>query len=166
LSPREAEAAPSTGAVGAITERLNELVERTRSITALLISHEGSSIAEAGNTASLNTTALAALIAGMFTATREIARMVGEHQFSILLNQGESRHIQISLVGDHALMVVVFEDYASIGRVRFEARRLGLEIQTLLDTRLSEQVIREDISLPQFKQYALNLIDRIFVTKA
>ena len=85
---------------------LQEFVQRSNAITALLITKEGTSICEAGDCGYLNTTAMAALIAGMFTATREVAKMVGEDQFSILLQQGEHRHIHISLVTDSVMMVV------------------------------------------------------------
>ena len=101
-------------------------------------------------------------VAGMFSATREVARMVGEKQFSILLQQGEKRHIHISLVTDSTMMVIVFEDYKKIGKVRFEARRAG---ELLFDKfRSDSSETRDDISVPQFKEYALNLIDQIFTT--
>jgi len=144
---------------------LSRLVEKAEAMTALLITKEGSNLAEAGDTTYLNTTAVAALIAGMFTATREVARMVGERQFSILLQQGENRHIHISLVTNEVMMVVVFEDYQRIGRVRHEARRVGAEVTELLLERRDTEVARDEISVPEFKEYALNLIDRIFVTK-
>jgi len=138
---------------------LYDLVNASGALTALLISKEGHALAEAGDTSYLNTTAMAALIAGMFSATREVARMVGEQQFSILLQQGESRHIHISLVTDSFMMVVVFEDYQRIGRVRHEARKTGDKLLQLLT---SGQRRADDISVPEFKEYALNLIDRIF----
>ena len=79
---------------------LSQLVERSGALTTLLITKDGVSIEESGDTSYLNTSAMAALIAGMFSATREVARLVGEEQFSILLQQGENRHIHISLVHD------------------------------------------------------------------
>lgn len=146
--------------VGVQTE-LYDLVNASGALTALLISKEGHAIAEAGDTSYLNTTAMAALVAGMFSATREVARMVGEQQFSILLQQGENRHIHISLVTDSVMMVIVFEDYQRIGRVRHEARKAGDKIIKQLVTRNSPGT-NEEISVPEFKEYALNLIDRIF----
>lgn len=146
---------------------LYDLVNDSGALTALLITKEGHAMAEAGDTSYLNTTAMAALIAGMFSATREVARMVGEQQFSILLQQGSSRHIHISLVTDSVMMVVVFEDYQRIGRVRHEARKTGDKLIGMLRaaaTRDAHQVAGE-ISVPEFKEYALNLIDRIFTAK-
>jgi predicted regulator of Ras-like GTPase activity (Roadblock/LC7/MglB family) len=143
-------------------ELLGSLVSRSGAITALLISKEGNSVAEAGDVTYLNTTAMAALVAGMFSATREVARMVGEQQFSILLQQGESRHIHISVVNDTDMMVVVFDDYQRIGRVRHEARKVGEELAYLRAPGRDSNAARDELSVPQFKEYALNLIDRIF----
>ncbi len=144
---------------------LTRLVSKSGAITALLITKEGTMLTEAGDTSYLNTTALAALVAGMFTATREVARMVGEKQFSILLQQGETRHIHVSLVVDSVMMVIVFEDYQIIGRVRHTARRTSDKLVPLLDRDDSRRA-KAEIEVPQFKEYALNLIDRIFVDKA
>ncbi|MBD3278642.1 MAG: hypothetical protein GF388_10100 [Candidatus Aegiribacteria sp.] len=147
-----------------INELLYKLVERSSAITALLISREGVCVSKAGNTESLNSTALAALVAGMFAATREVANIVGEEQFSILLQQGEKRHIHISLIGQRFMMVVVFEDYRRIGRVRHEARSAGPELIRILERKKeTDKEDSGDISVPEFREYALNLIDRIFV---
>lgn len=148
----------------AIKDILSKLVKRSEAITALLISREGVCISKAGNVETLNSTALAALVAGMFSATREVANIVGEEQFSILLQQGEKRHIHISLIGQRNMMIVVFEDYRRIGRVRHEARTIGPDLVRILESR--EKYKKEDsgdISVPEFREYALNLIDRIFV---
>jgi predicted regulator of Ras-like GTPase activity (Roadblock/LC7/MglB family) len=143
---------------------LSELVQKSGALTTMLITREGVSIEEAGDTSYLNTTAMAALVAGMFSATREVARLVGEEQFSILLQQGENRHIHISLVHDSKMMVVVFEDYQRIGLVRHEARKAGEAISMVL-SRGNKPEDEGEIATPQFKEYALNLIDRIFETK-
>lgn len=146
-------------------DTLSNLVRKSSALTGMLISKEGTSIAEAGDTSFLNTTAMAALIAGMFSATREVARMVGEEHFSILLQQGKNRHIHISLVTDSLMMVVVFEDYQRIGRVRHESRKAGDALVEIITKRHQQQQDQDEaLEAPQFKEFALNLIDRIFTT--
>ncbi len=144
---------------------LRELLDRSGAMTGLLVSKDGVSVVESGDTSYLNTTAMAALVAGMFAATREVARMVGEDQFSMLLQQGENRHIHISLVSDSKMMVVVFEGYERIGRVRHEARRTGIEISKMLSAPVARGPEPAKIATTQFKEYALNAIDRIFQTR-
>lgn len=147
-----------------IDDTLSELVQNTEALTALLISRHGICLGQGGVGTKLNSTALAALVAGMFSATREVANIVGEEQFSILLQQGEKRHIHISLIGEKSMMVIVFENYSRIGRVRLEAKRCSSTLVRLLkkDKEDQKEAI-QDISIPDFKEYALNLIDRIFV---
>lgn len=70
-------------------EILSSLIKEAGALTVLLITRQGITVAAAGNTSYLNTTAMAALVAGMFSATKEVARIVGEPQFSILLQQGK-----------------------------------------------------------------------------
>jgi predicted regulator of Ras-like GTPase activity (Roadblock/LC7/MglB family) len=149
---------------GEINGILDDLVERTEAITALVISRQGICLGQAGTAASLNSTALAALVAGMFSATKEVANIVGEDQFSILLQQGEKRHIHISLIGSRSMMVIVFEDYSRIGKVRFAARKAAGDLLRAIEhgQRRSDQAV-ESLSVPDFKEYAMNLIDRIFV---
>ncbi len=149
---------------GDVKQLLSALIEKSGALTAMLITKEGISITEAGDTSYLNTTAMAALVAAMFSATREVARMVGEKHFSILLQQGENRHIHISLVHDSKMMVIVFEDYQRIGMVRLEARRTGEALNRALARHETPKNAGE-IATPEFKEYALNLIDRIFETK-
>jgi predicted regulator of Ras-like GTPase activity (Roadblock/LC7/MglB family) len=142
---------------------LNTLLKESSARTVLLISKEGVCIDETGDTSYINTTALGALVAGMFSATREVARMVGEDQFSILLQQGEKRHIHVSLLAQSFMMVVIFEDLQAIGRVRYESNKVAEKVVHCLrrDPRDGGRDA-EQLSVPDFREYALNLIDRIF----
>jgi len=150
---------------GSIASVLSSLLERSNALTALLVTKEGISIAHAGDISYLNATAMAALVAGMFSATREVARMVGEKQFSMLLQQGENRHIHISLINEAVMMVLIFDDYQRIGLVRHEARSAGKILAELLSRDGREERTPADLVTSQFKEYALNLIDQIFDIK-
>jgi predicted regulator of Ras-like GTPase activity (Roadblock/LC7/MglB family) len=153
------------GNTGELRRLLGELLARSGALTGLLVSKDGVSVAESGDISYLSTTAMAALVAGMFSATREVARMVGEEQFSMLLQQGENRHIHISLIQDSKMMVVIFEGYERIGRVRHEARRIAGEIAKVLSAQEQPSPHTDKIGTTQFKEYALNAIDRIFQTR-
>jgi predicted regulator of Ras-like GTPase activity (Roadblock/LC7/MglB family) len=143
---------------------LEGLVLETQSVTALLISREGICLSKAGLTESLNSTALAALVAGMFAATREVANIVGEEHFSILLQQGEKRNIHISLIGERSMLVVVFEDNSRIGLVRMATRRSATALYAILNKKPDDSAVmaRESLSMPAFREYAMNLVDQIF----
>ena len=147
-----------------IDDVLSQLVQDTEALTALLISRHGICLGQSGNGTKLNATALAALVAGMFSATKEVANIVGEEQFSILLQQGKKRHIHISLIGNKSMMVIVFENYSRIGRVRLAAKKASRPLVELLnENRAKAEDAAQDLSIPDFKEYALNLIDQIFI---
>jgi predicted regulator of Ras-like GTPase activity (Roadblock/LC7/MglB family) len=150
------------GAEDFVKGALAGVVEDSGAITAMLITKEGVLLAAAGKTSSLNTAAMAALVAGMYSATREVARMVGEKQFSILLQQGETRHLHISLVTDVVMMVVVFEDYTRIGRVRYAVRKATEDLAPYLVSSEDVQRARDELAVDTFKAGTLRLIDRIF----
>jgi predicted regulator of Ras-like GTPase activity (Roadblock/LC7/MglB family) len=143
---------------------LKEMIGSSGALTSLLLTKQGIPVADAGDTSYLNVTAMGALVAGMFSATHEVARMVGENHFSILLQQGEIRHIHISLVDDSHMMVVIFEELMRIGLVRHEAKNAGIKLARALMDR-SGGMDAPQISTPRFRELALNLIDRIFETK-
>jgi predicted regulator of Ras-like GTPase activity (Roadblock/LC7/MglB family) len=156
-----------TNGNGALTDSpysriLNKLVVDSQALTALLISKQGIVVACAGETSYFNPTSMAALVAGMFTATREVARMVGEDQFSILLQQGEVRHLHISLVTGASMMMIVFEDNNRIGLIRHCAKKAADQLGDLAQQSAVGPEQTQDFSLPKFKEYAFNLIDRIF----
>lgn len=142
---------------------LEEFVPAAGAINALIITRDGTRIAEGGNVAGVNTTALAALVAAMFSATREVARMVGEDHFSLILQQGEKRHIHISLINEATMMLVVFEDYQRIGRVRLEAKKVAEKVAANLAAR--RPVTKADVDAPVFREYALGLIDALFTER-
>jgi len=146
-----------------ILDTLEGLIKTSEATTALLITKDGAVMSVAGDTSYLDTTAMAALVAGMFSATREVARMVGERQFSILLQQGENRHIHIGLTATTAMLVVVFEEYMRIGKVRFEARKTSEKLASMLASSRDPELVRDDISMVDFKEVAFHRIDRIFL---
>jgi len=154
---------PNVKARSLVDDTLADLLQESRALTVMLVTKQGTEAAQAGAVAYLNTTAMAALVAGMFSATREVARMVGENQFSILLQQGERRHIHVSLVTPDMMMVIVFEDQNRIGMIRHAARKAGEKLACLLPEGRDREKASSQISLPEFREYALNLIDRIFM---
>jgi len=52
--------------------------------------------AQSGNTGSLDLSILSALAAGSFAATHELARRLGESEFSALYHEGHGHHILMS----------------------------------------------------------------------
>ena len=66
---------------------------------------------------------ISALVAGSSAATKEMARLLGEEEFTAMFHQGERDNIQLSLVGDRALLTILFDDRTAVGMVHLYAGR-------------------------------------------
>jgi len=94
----------------------------------LILGKSGHLISVRGVTEMMDTTSLSALAAGAFASTREIARLVGEPEFSVLFHQGRREHIHVSIVDDETLLMAIFDDRTTIGMVRLYAKQAGEQI--------------------------------------
>lgn len=119
--------------VAAIDQILRKFLSAAQAKCALLVDKDGHLVTQAGFTRAFDTTSLAALVAGAFASTKEMARILGEVEFSVIFHQGKNEHIHISLVSERSLMVIVFDDRTTIGMVRLYAEGLAKEVGRVLD---------------------------------
>ncbi len=121
------------GALEKLEQALDDLLEKSHAESALLISRDdGSLVSARGFVSSLDTTSLAALAAAAFASGRELARLIGETEFSVLFHQGKQEHIHVNLAGEHTLLMVLFNDLTTVGMVRICARECGARIEKIL----------------------------------
>ncbi|KPL00613.1 MAG: hypothetical protein AMJ90_08040 [candidate division Zixibacteria bacterium SM23_73_2] len=145
-----------------INQALQKLIKGAEAKCALLVDKDGYLITRQGFTHTLDTTALAALLAGSFASTKEIARLVGEPEFSVLFHQGKRDHIHLTLVGERTILAVIFDDRTTIGMVRLYAKEIGESIVSILSL-TKESKEEENLSLgSEFTQSAENKLDDIF----
>ncbi len=146
-----------------IETRISAMLKGCEAKCALLVDKDGHLITRLGFTHSLDTTALAALLAGSFASTREIARLVGEDEFSVLFHQGQKDHIHMSLVGERSILVVVFDDRTTIGMVRLYAKDTAKELARVFDEIAANQVEGVQAGIPDgFASIAEDKLDDIF----
>ncbi len=122
-----------------IEKILRRLIKDAQAKCVLLVDKDGHLITRQGFTQSLDTTALAALLAGSFASTREIARLVGEPEFSVLFHQGKKDHIHISLVGERTILAVIFDDRTTIGMIRLYAKQVSENLNQVLSLEKQEE---------------------------
>ena len=97
---------------------------------------------------------VSALGAGVFAATHELARLMGEEEFSTVLHQGADRSLLICAAGDDSLLLVTFPSRSNLGLIKLyapataSAIRIGLEQVSarglLVDSEDRSFVLRED----------------------
>jgi predicted regulator of Ras-like GTPase activity (Roadblock/LC7/MglB family) len=142
---------------------ISKMLKGAEAKCALLVDKDGHLITRQGFTHSLDTTALAALLAGSFASTKEIARLVGEPEFSVLFHQGKKDHIHMSLVGERSILVVIFDDRTTIGMVRLYAKETAVELTKIFDQIKSETKTQADSAVsPEFTAMAQDKLDDIF----
>ena len=116
-----------------IRQALQRLLEDASAKLVFLVDKNGQQIAAVGDMSSLDTTSLASLTAGNVAATDGLARLIGEKEFSILFHEGEKDTIHLSIVARRVILVVIFDDRASLGLVRLRVRRATAELEAVFD---------------------------------
>jgi len=112
-----------------INQVLDRLLELSEARCALLVDKEGHLITKRGETTvTLDDESISALVAGSFAATKEMASLRGDEEFSVLCHQGAKDSIQLTLVADRALLAIIFDDRTTIGMVRLYASETSIKI--------------------------------------
>lgn len=93
----------------------------------LLVEKSGQAIASVGEQNPF-AIPLAALVAGAFSSTREIARMLGEKEFQSMFQQGKDAHIFISLLPSQDILAVVFDENSTVGIVKMRSKQASQEL--------------------------------------
>jgi predicted regulator of Ras-like GTPase activity (Roadblock/LC7/MglB family) len=138
--------------VDRINEVLEKFLEASQARCALLIDLEGHLVSAKGFVGDLDTTSIAALVAGSFASTREVARKLGETEFSVLFHQGSNENIHISLIAERALAVMLFDDRTTIGMVRLYAQQVADDLGTILEEMAARQSSGEGGDAPRLSQ--------------
>ncbi|MEE8576158.1 MAG: roadblock/LC7 domain-containing protein [candidate division Zixibacteria bacterium] len=145
-----------------IDAHLSKLIKGAEAKCALLVDKDGHLITRKGFTHSLDTTALGALLAGSFASTKEIAKLVGEPEFSVLFHQGKKDHIHMSIVGERSILVVIFDDRTTIGMVRLYSKETAQDLAAVFEE-LKTQTRSGENSIPNdFADVAGDRLDDIF----
>ena len=115
-----------------LDSELDTFLELSSARCALLIDKEGHLVTRRGEAVGTSMEAIAALVAGSFAATKEMARLLGESEFTVMFHQGARDSIQLQLVGNRTLMAVLFDERTNMGLVRFYAQEASQHIETVL----------------------------------
>lgn len=114
--------------VAEIDDSLATYLEQSEASLAIVIDKGGNILSQQGDLDIGDAVIVAALAAGSFAATKELARRIGEQEFSALYNQGAKSHIFMQAVDDDTILVTVFGGNTTIGLVRFYSTRTSQQL--------------------------------------
>ena len=149
-----------------IRQALQRLFQDASAKLVFLVDKNGQQIAAVGDMNSVDTTSLASLTAGNVAATDGLARLIGEKEFSILFHEGEKDNIHISIVARRVILVVIFDERASLGLVRLRVRRATTELEAVFEE-IAGKIESEKLTLAAeldapFSEITDDDIDRLF----
>ncbi len=153
----------SESELGNIARVLGRLTMDTSASHVLLLDKSGQLIASQGPTGQRDVIALGALLAGAFSSSRQVAEILGEKDFRNILQQGVHESIYTSLIGEHWLLVVVFDKQTHVGLVKVLARKAAEELERVLDrVRTGGGQAKDAVINVQFRDSVANTIDLLF----
>jgi predicted regulator of Ras-like GTPase activity (Roadblock/LC7/MglB family) len=130
---------------------LSKLQHVTGSHFVALISTSGQPITVCPPDAQSDTLSLAALAAGSFAATRQLAEVLREREFTLLFHEGKESNLHVMQVTDQILMLLTFGHDTQVGLVRlYTTRALGVLkpiFERAEDSEGGEQMFDHDYSL-------------------
>ena len=128
----------------AIEQRLVDFLGKSEAQWSALVDKGGNLFAQSGDTGNLDLSILSALAAGSFAATHELAKRLGESEFSALYHEGLGQHILMSALHHECLLVTIFGEKTNIGLVRFYAQ----QVTTTLNVALKQASDKEATASP------------------
>jgi predicted regulator of Ras-like GTPase activity (Roadblock/LC7/MglB family) len=101
---------------------LSSFLSESNARTALIVDRTGQMVSTAGETPAFDATAFASLTAADFSANDQLARMLGETEFGALFHQGERESMYLADIAKRVILVVLFDQRATLGLVKLKAR--------------------------------------------
>jgi len=114
--------------VAGITVILRQLLIRSEASGCMVCDFSGFVLVQEGFGA-YDPVLISALGAGVFAATRELARLLGENEFSAVIHQGERRSLLICAINRDVLLTVIFSDTSNLGLVKLYSKVAVAELQ-------------------------------------
>jgi len=122
----------SKEAINSIIAILDEDLLRAGADCVLLVDRSGNLIVNRGDPANLDVVALAALSAANFGATAEIAKLIGEDDFTLLFHKGKNENIHFTKVGRGFILITLFGKDVSLGVIRLKTAKVTEDLLPIL----------------------------------
>lgn len=131
----------------ALENQLAAFLQKSESNWSAIVDKGGNLFVQSGDTGDLDLSILCALAAGSFAATHELAKRLGETDFSALYQEGQNMSILMMALEHECLLIVVFGQQTNIGLVRFYAHQLTQVVNQGLRTAYQSSLSAEPLQV-------------------
>lgn len=145
-----------------IDRLLAEFLRLSGAKCALLIDKDGHLVTKRGELRTVDIDTISALVAGSFAATKEMARLLGEDEFTAMFHQGQRDNIQLSLVGDRTLLTILFDDRTTVGMVRLYAGETAKKLAEIYTDAINREPAGDTGLNDEYGTDAKKTLDKLF----
>lgn len=117
----------------AINNVLDDLLASSKSRNVILIDRTGQLVTQCGPDVEFDLTSFASLCAADFEANYQLARLIGEEDFSSLFHQGARDSMYLAKINRGVVLVVLFNKDATLGLVRLRVKRAVTELDAIIE---------------------------------
>jgi predicted regulator of Ras-like GTPase activity (Roadblock/LC7/MglB family) len=116
----------------AISTTLQELLKNSNATSVLLLDKTGQLISSVGEELRFDLHSFASLCAADFEANAQLAKLIGEQDFSTLYHQGSNESMYLSRVERDIILVVLFDKKTTLGLVRLRTKKAVEGLATVI----------------------------------
>jgi predicted regulator of Ras-like GTPase activity (Roadblock/LC7/MglB family) len=146
-----------------VGDALLDLIRKTRAQAVIFADMDGYPIVHRGNIDDMQISTLTALAAGSFSATSEMAKMVGEKdRFRFLYHEGERSNLYLSTVGESHLIIVAFDATVALGMIRIFTNLTVTKLNNMLDEIRAENKEATEFLDLEFRSLLSQELDKSF----
>lgn len=129
-----------------INEILQNLLVRAEADAVYLCDHSGTILARQAANDYSNEDNIAALAAGSFSATHELARLIGQPEFDYVFHRGEDASVYMQRGPAGVILMVVFGTVSNPGLVRLYAEETVKELRPILNQMEEVEEARQSLA--------------------
>jgi predicted regulator of Ras-like GTPase activity (Roadblock/LC7/MglB family) len=117
----------------AINNVLEDLRKSSKSGNVMLIDRTGQLVSQCGQNVEFDLTSFASLCAADFEANYQLAKLIGEKDFSTLYHQGARESMFLGKIARGVVLVVLFDKGTTLGLVRLRVKRAVEELNGIIE---------------------------------
>ncbi len=116
----------------AINTTIQELLKNSNATSVILLDKTGQLIASVGEEPQFDMYSFASLCAADFEANAQLAKLIGEKDFSTLYHQGSNESMYLSRVEQDIILVILFDKKTTLGLVRLRTKKAVDNLTTVI----------------------------------